>query len=175
MAARSVDPASLEIGSASFRRWRPANEGANYIDADGDALEDAVLTLEPSGNQGFAANELLWVRWDAQGQTYSTELDRGVVTGISGGSAGLRLGASVLPNPPRGQASIRYTLPTTGRVRLLVYDVAGHLVTRLVDGVVDAGAHEASFAASASRPAQLYLYRLEWSGAAMSGKFVMVR
>jgi flagellar hook assembly protein FlgD len=51
--------------------------------------------------------------------------------------------ASVLdqpfPNPLASGAAIRYALPRPARVELRIYDVAGTLVRRLVDGVQPAG------------------------------------
>jgi hypothetical protein len=43
------------------------------------------------------------------------------------------------PNPLASGAAIRYALPQTAQVELRIYDVAGTLVRRLVDGVQPAG------------------------------------
>lgn len=48
----------------------------------------------------------------------------------------------VHPNPFNPSASIRYELPSTQRVTVTVYDVAGHTVKTLVDAVMPAGANE---------------------------------
>ena len=45
------------------------------------------------------------------------------------------------PNPARTSASIRFTLPQPGRVRVTVLDVRGSVVAELADGSYPAGSH----------------------------------
>lgn len=59
-------------------------------------------------------------------------------------------------------------------MRLSVYDIAGHLVSRPVDRFERAGRHEARFGTTARR-SQLYLYRLEWNGRVVVGKLTLMR
>ena len=175
MPAGAFDLASLEIGTAQFQRWRPTIAGVGVVRSDGDSFDDVVLTLDGSAAGWVGQSETLWARWAAGDAGHLAELERGSVTGVAEGGPTLRLACSARPNPGRGSVAIRYALPRPGHVRLMIYDVAGHLVARVVDRACDAGIHEASFVASATRPAQLYLYRLEWAGEAISGKFVLVR
>ena len=70
----------------------------------------------------------------------------------------LALAAS--PNPARGPLLISFTLPQSGHVRLVVHDIAGREVARLVDGEVSAGSHQVHWSAAA--PPGLYFARL-WS------------
>ncbi|BBM71019.1 T9SS type A sorting domain-containing protein [Rhodothermus marinus] len=67
------------------------------------------------------------------------------------------------PNPFRRQASIPFTLDAVRHVRLVVYDLLGREVARLVDATLSAGSHVAMF-----RPeglaAGMYLIRLEADG-----------
>lgn len=54
--------------------------------------------------------------------------------------------AQNVPNPaPRGATMIGFTLPAAGRVTLVVYDVAGRRIAKLVDGELAAGPHQASW------------------------------
>jgi hypothetical protein len=46
------------------------------------------------------------------------------------------------PNPALGRTTFSFTLPTAGRARLTIHDVAGREITRLLDGHVLAGPHE---------------------------------
>lgn len=49
----------------------------------------------------------------------------------------------VSPNPVRDGMTIAYQLPAAQHVQLFVYDIAGKLVCRMVDGHVDKGSHSA--------------------------------
>jgi hypothetical protein len=64
--------------------------------------------------------------------TVPTDLLAGTTTGIHG-----------YPNPARGKVTFRFTGGTKdgapGRIKITIYDLAGHLVRRLVDQVLPAG------------------------------------
>jgi Tol biopolymer transport system component len=68
-----------------------------------------------------------------------------------------------------GAASIEYTLPKAGHVRVRVYDAAGHEVARPVDEWQSAGRHQTTFAFGAA-PNQVFRYRVECDGRKTSGK-----
>ncbi len=63
------------------------------------------------------------------------------------------------PNPFNPQTTIRFSVPESAQVRLLVYDVLGRQVRVLVDGTREAGTHEVVFEAS-GLPSGTYLVRL---------------
>ena len=63
------------------------------------------------------------------------------------------------PNPFNPTTEIRLDLPEAAAVRLIVYDVMGREVARLVDGTTPAGQHRARWDAS-GLPSGVYLYRL---------------
>ena len=85
----------------------------------------------------------------------------------------LRLEAP-FPNPVRGSARIRYSLPKGGPARLAAYDALGRLVAVVDEGDRPAGAGEATFDAS-QLPAGVYVVRLEVPGAARSVRATVVR
>ena len=68
-----------------------------------------------------------------------------------------------------GVASIVYTLPKAGHVRVRVFDAAGHEVARPVDEWQVAGSHQTTFAFGAG-PNQVFLYRVECGGRSTTGK-----
>jgi hypothetical protein len=80
------------------------------------------------------------------------------------------------PNPvaTEGLASIRFTLPAVGRVRLNVVDAGGREVAVLVDATLGAGTHDAEFH-PASLPAGTYFYTLASSTQSQVRKLAVVR
>ena len=67
------------------------------------------------------------------------------------------------PNPFNPETTIEYTLPQAESVRLVVYDVLGREVARLVDGVQPAGRHSVRFSGG-ELSSGTYVYRLETTG-----------
>jgi glucuronoarabinoxylan endo-1,4-beta-xylanase len=63
------------------------------------------------------------------------------------------------PNPFNPSTVIRFALPTTSRVSLVVFDVLGRQVATLTQGERDAGVHTAEWISSAAASG-LYFYRL---------------
>jgi hypothetical protein len=83
------------------------------------------------------------------------------------------------PNPFNPTTAISYELRASSYVNLKVYDTAGRLVTKLVDGWREAGAHEVTFDGS-GLAAGVYFLRFEASGSgttptAMSQKILLVK
>ena len=65
------------------------------------------------------------------------------------------------PNPFNPTTTIRYGLPAASEVRLVVYDLLGRVVEKLVEGMHPAGWHEVKFAGDRALPSGTYVYRLE--------------
>ena len=78
------------------------------------------------------------------------------------------------PNPFNPSTAIRYGLPASGEVRLVVYDLLGRVVETLVDGVRPAGWHEVSFGGGALSSGT-YLYRLETSDRVITQTMVLLK
>ncbi len=64
------------------------------------------------------------------------------------------------PNPFNNTTTLNFSLPKSATLRLIVYDVLGREVKRLVDGMIEAGHHEVVFDAG-DLPSGIYLYYLE--------------
>lgn len=86
----------------------------------------------------------------------------------------LAFGVHVSPNPASARATLVYSVPQSGHVRLRVFDVSGRAVATMVDGVVPSGRHTATFEGR-KMGANLYFYTLEANGRRASGKFVLVK
>jgi hypothetical protein len=78
------------------------------------------------------------------------------------------------PNPFNLTTALSFTLPEASRVHLAVYDVSGRLVSDLLNGWRDAGAHEIAFDAS-NLASGLYLYRLIAGDFNVSGKMLLLK
>jgi hypothetical protein len=89
-----------------------------------------------------------------------------------------RLAASVAlqatPNPFNPATTLRFTLPEMEFVTLKVYDVAGHLVSALINGRREAGVHEITF--DGSRLASgVYFYTLKAGDETLAGKLILMK
>ena len=84
-----------------------------------------------------------------------------------------------LPNPFNPTTTIYFELPRSGAVRLEIYDVTGRLVTTLLEGVLDAGRHEAVWRAGdeggKALGSGLYFYRLSASGETETRKMLLLK
>lgn len=76
------------------------------------------------------------------------------------------------PNPFNPTTTLRFSLSETMDANLSVYDLAGHRVSTLVDGLTERGAHSVSFDAS-TLSSGLYFYRLEAQGQIQTRKMVL--
>jgi hypothetical protein len=83
------------------------------------------------------------------------------------------------PNPARGEALLRYTLPSAARVTLALFDVAGRRVRALEQGERDAGEHATRWDGRDTEgrpvPAGLYFARLEAGGRSATVRLVIAR
>ncbi len=78
------------------------------------------------------------------------------------------------PNPFNSETTIRYALPQAGKARLAVYDLLGHEVATLVDGLRPAGRHSARFDAG-GLASGAYVYRLEAADRIVVRTMVLVK
>ena len=84
-----------------------------------------------------------------------------------------RLALAPSPNPSRGAVRFGVTLPAAGRARLVIRDVAGREVARLLDGTREAGAF--SLAWDARVAPGLYFATLEAAGARTTTRVARLR
>jgi hypothetical protein len=79
-----------------------------------------------------------------------------------------------VPNPSHGAATLRFTLPEAGAVRLAAYDVLGREVAVLADGEATAGSHEVRLDRGSLAPGA-YLLRLKASGTVATHRLTVLR
>ena len=78
------------------------------------------------------------------------------------------------PNPFNPSTTVTYTLDRAGSVELSVYDLAGRVVSSLVDGVQPTGNHEVRFNAD-GLPTGTYVYRLRAGAETLTRTMTLVR
>ncbi|MEZ4655819.1 MAG: FlgD immunoglobulin-like domain containing protein [Candidatus Eisenbacteria bacterium] len=114
----------------------------------------ATATLEPLG----ATSEFSACVVAEPGGAASVPVDGAVE------EAGIRLHAAS-PTPFRGSTAIKYELPASGQVRLVVFDASGRLVRTLAEGRRQPGVHQLAWDGrdDAARPvaAGVYFYQLQ--------------
>ena len=151
-----------------------SGDGPSLVDMDGDSFLDAVFSMEPTGaGSGSIEGQPLWARWSASSLFYLAEIQM-TPLGIEPDQP-IAFGARVSPNPAIARATIVYSIPGQGHVRLRVFDVSGRTVATLVDGVMPGGRRSVTFDGGRKTGASLYFYTLEANGRRASGKFVLVK
>jgi len=82
------------------------------------------------------------------------------------------LDAAASPNPFGGRTQISYSVPWTGDVSLVVYDVAGRPVQTLASGRCEPGRYSATWDAK-SVPAGVYIYTLTSGKTSITRKLIL--
>lgn len=78
------------------------------------------------------------------------------------------------PNPFNPTTAISFKLQASSHVSLKVYDTAGRLVATLIDGMREAGTHQAIFDGS-KLASGTYIYRLQAGNQTATGKMELVK
>jgi len=78
------------------------------------------------------------------------------------------------PNPFNPSTTLSYSLDTPSHVRISIYSVTGQKVVGLVDSMMGAGRHSATFNGS-KVGAGLYFYRFESGNISKTGKMMLVK
>ena len=78
------------------------------------------------------------------------------------------------PNPFNPETRIEFALPEAGHTRIVIYDLLGREVTRLVDGNMSAGYHNVIWNAS-NVASGIYFYRLAAGDFVSTKKMVLLR
>ena len=84
-----------------------------------------------------------------------------------------------LPNPFRSRGNIRYQLPMQSKVSLMIYDVTGRAVRKLLDEVKEPGLHTIAWDGKDNRgrvlPNSVYFYRLKTERFTDSKRLILIR
>lgn len=182
-------------GTASAYNLRYSVDSAQLVNSF-DAADSALGIPSPSpagSRDSFTVNNLL------DGTTYyfaiKTIDDAGNVSPISNIAKVVALVLGVddddqelpqdfslsqnYPNPFNPATTIEYSVATTSRVRLTVYNIRGQTITTLVDDIKGPGRHEQTWNGSNDRGSQVasgvYFYRLETDHYTDTKKMVLLK
>ncbi len=78
------------------------------------------------------------------------------------------------PNPFNPETSIHFTLPTSGIVRLLVFNALGQEIATLINGQLERGSHMATWNAT-NVASGVYYYSVEFNGRKQLGRMLLLR
>lgn len=78
------------------------------------------------------------------------------------------------PNPFNPSTTITFTVPSSGRVSLEVYNILGRKVETLLDEQVESGLHSVVWSAE-NAPSAMYFYKLSYSGGSILRKMAIVK
>ncbi len=168
--------AALSIGSTS--EWTVTGTSTLTVLTDPTGISGLTMTNIIGNGNVVYYNSALAGNSCLQGRTY-TLVNGGILTpsgGASvnpGGMPGFVL-AQNQPNPFSGATSIGFQIPSRSYVSLRIYDPAGRQVATLVDGLCDAGSHQAAFVAGAL-PSGVYYCRLLAGGRTQSRSLIIER
>ena len=193
-----VEPANVGARTYAYRRWEGAEHVVGAINMSGDdltaelALPVDAMGLDPETTYYltdlFTGDALSGTGAELAGfpvdvPAYTTRLfavaDSVVAVPVATEPVGAPppSGFALAPNHPNpfaGRTTLPYTVAEGGPVRLVVYDLLGREVARLVDGVVPAGRHAAVFD-GAGLASGVYVARLEGGGRVATRRMVLVR
>jgi hypothetical protein len=80
------------------------------------------------------------------------------------------------PNPFNPVTTISYELPGAGEVKLQVFDITGRVVSVLIDGRQQSGAHSITFSATERQLSSgIYIYRLIFEGRTETRRMTLVK
>ncbi len=145
-------PASADAAGSGYTSDATLQDALTYL-YTGKGYGGRYTLANAKGYPTFRGVMTWSINWDVyHAQTWSKAqrsfLDN-VVSSVGGEVDGVVGRKAVLeqnfPNPFNPGTSIRYMVPTEGRVSLRVYDTLGRDVATLVDGVEGAGMHDVWF------------------------------
>jgi hypothetical protein len=147
----------------------PPGDYAPLVWIDFETTVDAVTKLSPSS---FAISGIVAALDDGRG-TQLPVSDMNDKTGTWAIPWDFTLSQNY-PNPFNPGTTIAFTLPGTGRARVIVYDLLGREIAVLLDGTLGAGHHTVAYR-PAGLPSGIYFYRLEWSDRVQTRTMILSR
>ena len=166
-AGSSVQIKEVTAGS-SFASMNTLDIGFGLMRA---AIVDKITVYWPSGNvqvlTNVTPNQIMTI----------TEPDELTVVGVEDEGEPLLSSYALqqnYPNPFNPVTTIRYNLELSSKVELIVYDISGREVARLVDSNISAGEHSVEWDAS-EIASGLYIYQLKTDSYSETKKMILLK
>jgi hypothetical protein len=183
MGALPDDAYTYQFMEAAARR-RPSLQTGGYPWAlgwwpngatKGEFIWPLPFNLKPTnpdlikGDDGFPIGDLNWYGSQVLADWYNSHT---TVAVTKRDKAGLNI--RNYPNPVRSSTQIMYSLPKEGKVRLVVYNALGNVVTSLVNASQSAGEHRVNFNVE-NLPGGVYYYKIQVGTSVATQKMMVVK
>jgi hypothetical protein len=116
--------------------------------------------------------------WNVPSALADVELSTEGITGIEFDDLAAQIEeyqlAQNYPNPFNPSTQITYAIKKAGRVKLMVYNMLGHTVATLVDGIQTRGSHSVQFDAP-DLSSGIYFYKLQAGSKIITRKMMLVK
>lgn len=161
-----------EIDNYSFVLWRSTDQNGEYTNISGEIRAigqgETVTNYSYTDHTVVPGTTYYYKISDISTYGYET-LHQTVVSATSN-----YVMAKNFPNPFNPETVIRFDLRSQADVRLAVYDMSGRLIKTLLNGNLNAGAHQATFDGS-GLAAGVYVYQLSVGNLTTNGKMLLVK
>ena len=82
--------------------------------------------------------------------------------------------SAAYPNPFNPSSTVELTVPEAGHVSVMVYNIAGQLITKLADSYMDANLYQFTWQGD-NVPSGMYLLRAEYAGQVSTQKLMLLK
>ncbi len=143
----------------------------NVHDADTPNLREGILSFSNVAQDNSWEGPQNWgLTWVGDTTEVVTAVDNDPVSSIP---EAFSLSQNY-PNPFNPTTTITYSVPTSGMVKVEVFNRVGQKVTTLVNGYKAAGSYKVDFS-SDGLPSGVYFYRLEAGGYSQTMKMILMK
>ncbi len=144
---------------------------AGVGDFNGDGVDDIAVRSVTSGGCCWRGEVNFFAGWNSNGTTVDQEPDFSILDKIEL--------SQNYPNPFNPQTIIEYSIPKSGYVKIIIYNILGREVVTLIDEWKQAGVHQAFWNGRDNSgnmmPSGIYFYRLETDGVSEAKKMILLK
>lgn len=155
-----MHPYSTFISYNNGNSWESFSQGLNF---QTDFNEMMCTLIDGSTIWAATSDGIKYLTWEGN------SINR------NGWQSVLNFQTSAFPNPFNPATELTYTIPASGEVSLIIYDIQGREAARLIDGFQSAGSHKITWNAD-NLPSGIYFARLSTAnGQSQTRKLVLMK